>query len=340
MSYKIEKKNGEWCVGGERFATQDRATRRLIMLLSGEGDAPRPAPAPKRKPPSPRVAPRKTAYPKGAGKVSAYSFTLTSDGSKWLLEAGIRGRDFPAAADGKGGVSLNDGSGATRVLGPYTDAAFEARFGPVSPPLSPKREVRPSVARPVARPVVRLDRYPVLGGGLLETAGGEGVKQRPFVVVEVAPGKARAFYMSTGTGGQTAEGEWNLFGGIAAGGYGAHLGWFIKPVEGKRVEKYSDVAAFLTEKFGSTVAPAWKVIQLSVPGARVFSELVGGKAPERSERAELTRKMGSRLNKYLADLGAIEKHTDYEAEVGVRDEGGGHATVFGHRRVAFNPRRW
>lgn len=86
----------------------------------------------------------------------------------------------------------------------------------------------------------------LVGGGVIT-----GSTLRPFVVVTVAPGKNRAFYMSSGTGGETAAGEWNLFGGISSGGpvllTGGKLAiaspnWFIKPGEGKRVAKYQHIS--------------------------------------------------------------------------------------------------
>ena len=72
MSYKIEKKDGGWVVGGERFATQERATRHLIALLSGaESPAPKPS-RPSSAPPRPRPSaapPRPAAVAPAAGKV-------------------------------------------------------------------------------------------------------------------------------------------------------------------------------------------------------------------------------------------------------------------------------
>jgi hypothetical protein len=68
----------------------------------------------------------------------------------------------------------------------------------------------------------------LLGGGVIITGTRKEDRQsRPLAVVQVGPNKVRAFYMSTGTGGETEAGEWNLFGGIADEGYGAALGWFI-----------------------------------------------------------------------------------------------------------------
>jgi hypothetical protein len=97
----------------------------------------------------------------------------------------------------------------------------------------------------------------LLGGGTITTTG-DAV--RPFAVVEVSPGKRRAFYMSTGTGGHTPAGSWNLFGGISSNG------WFIKPYEGKRVAKYDAVEAALGAALGRTPAAAQKALQ-ALPNA-------------------------------------------------------------------------
>ena len=91
----------------------------------------------------------------------------------------------------------------------------------------------------------------LLGGGTITTTDAV----RPFAVVEVAPSKRRAFYMSTGTGGHTPAGSWNLFGGIGTNG------WFIKPYEGKRVAKYEAVEAALGAALGRTPAAAQKALQ-------------------------------------------------------------------------------
>lgn len=81
------------------------------------------------------------------------------------------------------------------------------------------------------------DRFPILAGACVQTSEGP----RPVAIVEVAPGKRRAFYMSLGKGGQTPQGAWNLFGGITADD------WFIKPHGGKVVAKYAAVEEALAE---------------------------------------------------------------------------------------------
>ena len=107
--------------------------------------------------------------------------------------------------------------------------------------------------------------FRVKAGGVIQAEGrllqgGYGLKERPFVVVEIEPGRNRAFYMSTGTGGTTDIGEWNLFGGIGAEGHMGR-GWFIKPQEGKRVKGCQEVAAWLTKTVGSTSQEASRFVQ-------------------------------------------------------------------------------
>lgn len=94
--------------------------------------------------------------------------------------------------------------------------------------------------------------FPIVAGGVIRTAGREGWHVRPFAVVEVEPGKRRAFYMSTGTGGQTETGEWVGFGGMARDG------WFIKAVDqdGKRIPKYAKVVSALSALLGDNAADA------------------------------------------------------------------------------------
>jgi hypothetical protein len=307
-------------------------------------------------------------YPKGAGLVGGYVFTLTANGTQWALAKGVRGRDIPAKADGRGNVVLASGAQISvtglNILRAGGDRA-PAPAPVVLPALPPEKRISPDK---YARRVVPekkaaekewgvmvgagrvkigvRDAFPVLGGGLIETDDGEGGgNHRPFVVVEVAPDKVRPFYMSTGTGGQTASGEWNLFGGIAEQSGRVSLGWFIKPTEGKRVEKYAAVSAFLAEKFGEDSDTAWRRIQRALPGAKVYSELVGGElpteeTPRRVERRKRRRVMGGLLNSYLGKLNAIAAfQPEFEPEVGQRRSAGEHKTVYGAGRVAFNPLR-
>jgi hypothetical protein len=375
LDYKVEKKADGWYVAGERFSNQTSATRYLIALFTGKATpkkaaastpkkaAPKKAAAstPKKAAPKKEAAPERPVagrvklpelYPKGAGLVAGYVFTLTANGTQWSLAQGVRGRDIPAKADGRGNVVLASGAQISvtglnihRAGGDRTPAPAPAPV--VLPALPPARQISPDkYARrvvPVQRERVR-DAFPVLGGGLIETDEEGGAKHRPFVVVEVAPDKVRPFYMSTGTGGQTGSGEWNLFGGIAEQSGRVNLGWFIKPTEGKRVEKYAAVSAFLTEKFGEDSDTAWRRIQRAVPGAKVYSELVGGElpaeeTPRRVERRKRRRIMGGLLNSYLGKLNAIAAfQPDFEPEVGHRRSAGEHKTVYGAGRVAFNPR--
>ena len=389
LDYKVEKKADGWYVAGERFSTQTSATRHLSALFTGKATPKKAAAsAPKKvaekewgvmvgagrvKMP---VAPKKPVasrvkmpdlYPKGAGLVGGYVFTLTANGTQWALAKGVRGRDIPAKADGRGNVVLASGAQISvtglnilRAGGDRTPAPAPV----VLPALPPEKRISPDK---YARRVVPekkaaekewgvmvgagrvkigvRDAFPVLGGGLIETDEEGGAKHRPFVVVEVAPDKVRPFYMSTGTGGQTSSGEWNLFGGIAEQSGRVSLGWFIKPTEGKRVEKYAAVSAFLAEKFGEDSDTAWRRIQRALPGAKVYSELVGGElpteeTPRRVERRKRRRVMGGLLNSYLGKLNAIAAfQPDFEPEVGHRRSPGEHKTVYGAGRVAFNPLR-
>jgi hypothetical protein len=367
LDYKVEKKADGWYVAGERFSNQTSATRYLIALFTGKATPKKAAPkkaaasTPKKAAPKKEAAPERPVagrvklpelYPKGAGLVAGYVFTLTANGTQWSLAQGVRGRDIPAKADGRGNVVLASGAQISvtglnihRAGGDRTPAPAPAPV--VLPALPPARQISPDkYARrvvPVQRERVR-DTFPVLGGGLIETDEEGGAKHRPFVVVEVAPDKVRPFYMSTGTGGQTDSGEWNLFGGIAEQSGRVSLGWFIKPTEGKRVEKYAAVSAFLADKFGEDSDTAWRRIQRAVPGAKVYSELVGGElpteeTPRRVERRKRRRIMGGLLNSYLGKLNAIAAfQPDFEPEVGHRRSAGEHKTVYGAGRVAFNPR--
>jgi hypothetical protein len=110
------------------------------------------------------------------------------------------------------------------------------------------------------------------------------------------------------------------------------------------VEKYAAVSAFLAEKFGEDSDTAWRRIQRAVPGAKVYSELVGGElpteeTPRRVERRKRSRDMGGLLNSYLGKLNAIAAfQPEFEPEVGQRRSAGEHKTVYGAGRVAFNPR--
>ena len=94
------------------------------------------------------------------------------------------------------------------------------------------------------------------GGGVIVTGSLHSQQTRPLAVVQVGPNKVRAFYMSTGTGGETHSGEWNLFGGISEQAGRAHLGWFIKPEKSKRVAKYAPVSKWLTRTVGDNAVEA------------------------------------------------------------------------------------
>lgn len=192
-------------------------------------------------------------------------------------------------------------------------------------------------------PVVatRALEFPILGGGIMRTRSEERVKDRPFVVVEVSPGKRRAFYMSTGTGGQTDSGEWNLFGGVADKQLRVSLGWFIKPREGKRVEKYTKVSEFLTDLLGNTVEKAWSKIQDLVPDTAAIVE--------RDTSSEAARAFGTEVNRYLHARKAIAEFSDdekgrntlpfYDVEdPAIPKAMQQYPTVYAARRVAFNPR--
>ena len=116
----------------------------------------------------------------------------------------------------------------------YTRAKAERAAGKAVPKAETKAEAKVEAKKPAGF---------LLGGGTISTTDSH---VRPFAVVQVEPGKTRAFYMSTGTGGQTDAGAWNLFGGIATDG------WFIKPYEGKRVAKYDAIEAALGATLGRT----------------------------------------------------------------------------------------
>jgi hypothetical protein len=185
-------------------------------------------------------------------------------------------------------------------------------------------------------------------------------------VVEVEPGKNRAFYMSTGTGGETSAGEWNLFGGIAAQGL-MMAGWFIKPMGGKRVEKYQGVSNWLGRSVGSTPDQACRYIK-----SRGWPVIKEGTVAFREEALELLRrykaakdggdwevaetyrqvfqrrpedlKWGTEVNKVLGAHGAIQAYgslPEGDLRVQVREgrRGGQYRTVVPHQRLAFNPRR-
>jgi len=205
-----------------------------------------------------------------------------------------------------------------------------------APPRSRKKVAAPA---PAPAPVRRrsratADRYPVLGGGLIESKDSDQTKRRPFVVVRVSSEKVRPFYMSTGTGGETEAGEWNLFGGIASG---LRLGWFIKPPEGKRVAKYADIASFLTEKFSDNATEAWRRIRAAVPAAKVYALHERGSLPDdRVERRRLIMGKGGELNRYLVDLDAIAPFEEQEAVWEDRSPGT-HVTVHRAARAAPVP---
>jgi hypothetical protein len=138
---------------------------------------------------------------------------------------------------------------------PVKAAPAKPRAKPRAKPKPPLKKPRMSVRE--VREVRGVLAPRLLGGGVFVTGTKEeDRKTRPLAVVQVGPNKVRAFYMSTGTGGQTEAGEWNLFGGIAEEGYGAPLGWFIKPEEGKRVPKYAPVSAWLTRTVGDNAVEA------------------------------------------------------------------------------------
>jgi hypothetical protein len=161
-------------------------------------------------------------------------------------------------------------------------------------------------------------------GGTLQS----GTQLRPFVVVEVAPGTNRAFYMSTGTGGVTDAGEWTLFGGVAGEGH-MGKGWLIKAREGKRVKKYQKIAVWLTKNVGATAQEAaqftrdrgWPFILTTTEG------------------------WGSQVNRILGAHKAIEPYAEggeatrqfYAGYAGRKwTEAGG--IFLAHPRAAFNPR--
>lgn len=130
---------------------------------------------------------------------------------------------------------------------------------------APKVQASKSSEVPSAKLLVR-------GAGVIITVGSNNdgsyvVKPRPFVVVQVEPGKNRPFYLSTGTGGETDKGEWVVFGGHAENG------WFIKAIGGKRVEKYTEVVKALAKHLGTDVEEVIKRLrsinsQMFTQGAR------------------------------------------------------------------------
>ena len=232
---------------------------------------------------------------------------------------------------------------------------------------SPSRAAQ--TARKKAKRAVKA--FEILGGGVITTIGKKqdgtyGPKDRPFAVVQVEPGKTRAFYMSTGTGGQTDSGEWNLFGGIADQ-WMMQAGWFIKPHEGKRVAKYAAVSQWMTDTVGSTPAKAKSFLKRA--GYQNFREgsaaemrrleklftqykavpsFTEGRAELEDEidrlRESLLPKFGGRLNAYLNRCGAIAGYggagksrvSAKRADVAVQaEQGGKFQTVMIHPRMRF-----
>ena len=133
----------------------------------------------------------------------------------------------------------------------YAEYKLRRRPGKAAP-AKPKAKRGRSYQKFVAEHGPRL----VGGGSLITGTKKEDRVTRPLAVVQVGPNKVRAFYMSTGTGGQTEAGEWNLFGGIAEEGQGGHLGWLIKPEKSKRVPKYAPVGAWLARTAGDNAVDA------------------------------------------------------------------------------------
>lgn len=150
----------------------------------------------------------------------------------------------------------------------------------------------------------------VIGGGVISTDG----KERPFIAVEVTPGKVRAFYMSTGTGGQTDKGEWVPFAGVAGD---KRSGWFIKAQGDKRAGgKYKHVSEFLKARYGDEVERASGLVRTE--GGATYN--LTGRVGEALEGEVFL------LNNYLAELGAISRvpdntrwADDYRAQVDFGD---------------------
>ena len=203
-----------------------------------------------------------------------------------------------------------------------------------SGPAKPARK-KPPRKKPVSRkkPAPRSPSFKLLDGALVVTRSSSvpGGRKRPVAIVKVAPGKNRAFYMSTGTGGMTDTGKWVNFGGFST----LRGGWFIKPKKEHGSKRaYPKVAAFLAKELGSNPEAVLRKYRKRFPNYPTFSEV------EDVKRGIDPRDLGAyaqQLNRYLASFGAIEawRGPGYYGEdmVGTR---GAFKTVIAAPRAKFN----
>lgn len=157
--------------------------------------------------------------------------------------------------------------------------------------------------------------YPILGGGIIRSIRPDHTHDRPFVVVEVGPGKVRPFYVSTGTGGGAKAGDWSVFGGMNDPGT-----WMIKAINfealaesartmktvafhTKDVKHYRPVVAYLRKIRAERLSPKGPLF--------VFPD-------ESGPRAHAARA----LNAYLRSLGAMPKASKWEHEQQFKTFGG------------------
>jgi len=220
--------------------------------------------------------------------------------------------------------------------------ALHPRARPPARARPPVRKLAPPARKPTPAPKpVKSKRLRVLGGGEIRGTS----TRRPFVVVPVAPGKNRAFYMSTGrnTPGLSPTGTWVHFGGmITRGGMvyggpddrgGAMAGWFIKPTEAAGSKKaYPKISAKLGRLLGNDPPRVSRVLRGGLKGDFLLVDLD-------QEDSEGEAQVIRQLNRYLADRKAIDEWQGVQGEVerahGQRPR---HAkTVYGAYRSRFNP---
>lgn len=210
-------------------------------------------------------------------------------------------------------------------------APFKAPAKKIKPQ---KRVVKPFKKPPPRKPTKPAFQFRRVGSGVIShySHSLNGMKHRPFVVVEVEPGKTRAFYMSTGTGGRTDEGEWTFFAGM---GFLMGGPWFIKAEEDKRVAKYKAVARWLDQAYTNNREEAMR--RIGVEGGIEFSNPL---VPYEPGEEEAERDLHRRLNAYLASLGAVAPHGGGYREDVQQQKQHGQTAYGGAARAEFNPRWW
>lgn len=171
---------------------------------------------------------------------------------------------------------------AGRNLFPNLDENAVRRLGDALKAYKPSL---PGAIKAAAKPEMK-----VVGGGVIADFV-RNFRVRPFFVVQLEsdPPKVRAFYRSTGTGGQTTDGQWNTFGGMTPD-------WIVKAKEQKHVEKYRHVSHWLDRLFPTLDLATEAALQMG----RLYSDI-----PEEQGRSVLT------LRRYLASHDRLELAEEY-----------------------------